>query len=47
MAMRERRTIIITAPQVDEFSSLTARGSSSPGIRLFEVLTKEAKKPGS
>jgi hypothetical protein len=48
MAVRERRTIIITAPQLDEPSSLAPRAALlSPGIRLFEILTNGAKKPGS
>jgi hypothetical protein len=48
MAVREGRTIMITAPQLDEPSSLAPRAVRlSPGIRLFGILTHEAKKPGS
>jgi hypothetical protein len=48
MAVRERRTIMITAQQLDEPSSLAPLAVRlSPGIRLFEILTHEGKKPGS
>jgi hypothetical protein len=48
MAVRERRTIIIKAPQVDEPSSLAPLAVRlSPGLRLVEILTHEAKKPAS